>query len=275
MKKKLLALFGVALLVKIILLAAFFWPDGCLEGRVGYDDIDYFEMARTLVDDGMLAYPSHPGQPSVFRTPGYPLFLAATGVVAGWNVFCMQLFQAGICSLAPVLLFFVLRQLKAPVWPAWILVFDPLTNLLAVTFMTEGLLILFLLASLYCFLRAKENGRFLFFGLLLWSLSILIKPSGQFFYFVLPGMLLIFKFDWKRVVLLALLAFTPVLGWMARNERVCGTFCVSTQKDNVILAKIATQAKGNRAEIGRLTAEKSAEHATDGGVDQSHNRQQD
>jgi hypothetical protein len=266
-------LFGVAVLVKVVLLTAFFWPDGCFSGRAGdlagssgYDDVGYFQMARTLVDQRSLIYPAHPDQPTVFRTPGYPVFLAALGVMTGWNVFFMQLLQAAVVSLAPPLLLLILARLKTPLWPAWLLVFDPLTNLMAITFMTEGLLILFLLASLYCFLRAKEHVLYLFAGFLLWSLSILIKPSGQFFYFVILVMLILYKVEWKRAIALALVAFTPVLGWMVRNHQVSGNFCVSTQTDNVIMAKITALGHGDKAEMKKLTDEYSVQHADEGGL---------
>jgi 4-amino-4-deoxy-L-arabinose transferase-like glycosyltransferase len=266
-------MFGVAVLIKFALIAAFFWPDGCfssrsgdLVGSSGYDDVGYFQMARTLADQGMLIYPGHPDQPTVFRTPGYPVFLAALGMVTGWNVFFMQLLQAVVVSLAPLLLLLILRHLKTPLWPAWLLVFDPLTNLMAITFMTEGLLILFLLASLYCFLRAKEHVLYLFAGFLLWSLSILIKPSGQFFYFVILVMLILYRVEWKRAIALALVAFTPVLGWMVRNHQVSGNLCVSTQTDNAIMAKITAMGHGDKAEMKKLTDEYSVQHADEGGL---------
>lgn len=265
--------FSVAVLVKVVLLVAFFWPEGCFKDRVsdlsslsGYDDVGYFQMARALVEQKSLIYPAHPDQPTVFRTPGYPVFLAALGGITGWNVFSMQLLQAAIVSLAPLLLLLILRHLNTPLWPAWLLVFDPLTNLMAITFMTEGLLVLFLLASLYCFLRAKEHGLFLFAGFLLWSLSILIKPSGQFFFFVILVMLIFYKVEWKRAITLALVAFTPVLGWMVRNHQVSGNLCVSTQTDNAIMAKITALGHGDKSEMKKWTDEYSIQHADEGGL---------
>jgi 4-amino-4-deoxy-L-arabinose transferase-like glycosyltransferase len=137
---------------------------------------------------------------------------------------------------------------------------------MAITFMTEGFLVLFLLASFYCFLRAKEHSGYLFSGLLLWALSILIKPSGQFFYLVLLVLLLLRKVEWKRAILFALLALAPVFAWMVRNYQISGNFCVSTQTDNVIMAKITAMGHGDKAEMKKLTDEYSIRYSQDGGL---------
>ena len=125
---------------------------------------------------------------------------------------------------------------------AWLLVLDPLTNILSLSLMTEGWLVLGLLFSLFCWLRADRLG-WRFASLLLFCLALLIKPTAQFFLPVFLGLTLIHFPRRGWTIFFGVVATLPLVLWMCRNQAVCGNFLYSTQTDNQILAVKTIEAK--------------------------------
>lgn len=213
-------------------------------GGTQYDDVEYFQTAQALAKHHVFANPKVTALsvPQIYRTPIYPLFLAVLGIVCHWNPLGMLLLQAAILSLAPWLLRLILLRAGYPSGFAWLLVLDPITNILAVTFMTEGLFVLFLLAGFYFLLQAQYPGPRLA-ALVALALAILVKPSTQFL-FGLIGIYLLLRYPppWQTLGLI-LLSVLPLVGWMVRNYRVAGLFVISTQTDVTILIPETIKAK--------------------------------
>ena len=128
-----------------------------------------------------------------------------------------------------------------PEW-AWLFVLDPLTNILSLSLMTEGWLVLGLLLSLFCWLRADRLG-WRFASLLLFCLALLIKPAAQFFPPVFLGLTLIHFPRRGWTVFFGVVATLPLVQWMCRNYTVSGEFILSTQSDNQIMAVETIKAK--------------------------------
>jgi hypothetical protein len=208
-----------------------------------YDDTGYYHSACGLLKyHAFVKSDVDAPQPTVFRTPGYPLILAICATLAGKSPLSLVLVQAVALSVVPVVFCFILREMQLRLEWAWLFVLDPLTNILSLSLMTEGWLILALLLSLFCWLRADRLG-WRFASLFLFCLSLLIKPSAQFF---LPVFLVLTLLHFQRrswTVFFGVAAILPLVLWMCRNQAVCGEFLLSTQTDNQILAVETIKAK--------------------------------
>src|ERR1035438_10033573 len=156
-------LFVAALIIKLALVGfligknKYIWSNGFQTRH--YDDVEYYQSACKLLEyHAFVASNSDALQPTVFRTPGYPFILAVLATVVGKNPFSLLIAQAVALSAIPVLFFFILREMQLSIEWAWLMVLDPLTNILSLSLMTEGWLVLVLLLSLFCWLRADRLG---------------------------------------------------------------------------------------------------------------------
>ncbi len=218
------------------------WTDG-FQTRYWYDDAGYYRLACGLLKFHAFAdVNSDVSRPTVFRTPGYPFILAMCAAVVGDNPLSLVLAQAVVLSIIPVVFFFILREMHLSLEWAWLFVLDPLTNILSVSLMTEGWLILVSLVSLFCWLRADRLG-WRFASLFLFCLSLLIKPTAQYFLLVFLGLTLIHFRRRGWTILFGVVSVLPLVLWMFRNQAVCGEFLLSTQTDNQILAVKTIEAK--------------------------------
>lgn len=265
--RQIAALFLAAMAIKLCLIGSLISPLKTVwverfELSKGYDDVEYYEIARQMVKYDGLMFPKG-DQLQIYRTPVYPFFLAILGVLCKWQPLGMLVAQAALLSLAPVLLAFLLRRAEYPPGFAWLLAIDPISNILGVSFMTEGLFAIFLLAGFFFLLRA---GQLLQRGLALaaFSLAVLVKPSAQFFYVGLCLYLLLRFRPRTRTLLVILLSALPLLGWMARNAQVAGLFVVSTQTDNSIMLPETIRALEENAParqlIGHICKNWAGEH---------------
>jgi hypothetical protein len=231
-------LFVEALAIKLVLIGVWIAPATPawverFEWRKGYDDVEYYCIAQQMQRHGTLTFPGR-AEPQIYRTPLYPAFLAALGVLCRWQPLVMLSLQAVVFSVAPILLWLILRRAGYATGFAWLLVADPITNILGITFMTEGLFILFLLAGFLLLLQAGCFSQRLG-ALLAFSLAILVKPSVQFFY-VFICLYLLIRFRPRLPTLAAILVSAlPLLGWTARNYQVAGRFVLTTQSNNSVL----------------------------------------
>lgn len=270
-----LAIFLSAFLLKLILAAVFIAPrmeawqerlsytSGDVAQAAGqghYDDMGYMEIARRVVSHGELLSPYYQEpRAQVHRTPGYPALLAVAGWVTGWNLVLMLVIQIAVLSMIPVIFRHILEKLSWPGWVAWLLVFDPLTNLLSLSFMTEGWLVLALLLVMRLWLEGdRPLNRVLAF--VLFGVAILIKPTAQFFMIVLLALSLLLM----RNRLLTLGAFVaglvPVGLWMLRNYLLCGLFVISTQSDGAIVVKYILESKKTGESVAALMKERGSEN---------------
>ena len=217
-----------------------------------YDDAGYYQTTCVLLEHHIFAgSKTDASQPTVFRTPGYPCILALCAAVVGTSPLALVLVQAVLLSAVPIVFLFILRELHLRLEWTWLFVLDPLWNILSLSLMTEDWLILALLLSLFCWLRAEQlNWRFA--SLFIFCLALLIKPTAQFFLPVFLGLTLLHFRRRGWTVCFAMVAVVPLVLWMWRNQAVCGEFLLSTQTDNQILAVKTIEAKQNGVPNSRL-----------------------
>lgn len=233
------------------------YEEAILHEPAHYDDMGYMEIARRLASEGeyLSPYYSVP-TPQMHRTPGYPAILAVLGTATGWNLLLMLLIQAAVLSWIPVVFRDILKSAGWPLWVAWGLVADPLVNLVSVSFMTEGWLILLLLLAVLCWMQGgRLLNRFLAFTAL--GAAILVKPTPQFFFVVFVAASLVLLRGRMATLLAAAAGASVVALWMLRNFLLCGLFAISTQGDGIIAVKMILESKKTGVSVDQLMNERS------------------
>ena len=199
----------------------------CLEPGLAVkgDSQGYLSIARNLLDWGLFSSsPQAPFLPETFRTPGYPIFLAALGALFNDPVL-PAIFAQALLGAGSVILMWLWLE---PVWgrrPAVIgtsvLAFDPVLVLHGPMILGETLYVFLLIAACLVFWRERESAGIKIGAScgLLFSAAAFVRPISLY----LP--LLLFWF-WKkrgRAGMAFLLgAYLLPAFWIARNYQTTG-----------------------------------------------------
>lgn len=205
-------------------------------GQITYDSHVYGELARNVMEHHTYGFSNaeHGVTPSLFRLPGYPLFLALCFRVFGMeNYTAVMLVQALIdlwtCLLVAGLAgrIFGKQAGKAALWMAALCPFT--ANYVAVP-LTEAPTIFCIALAFYALLRWKlaEAGinRWLFAIAFALAYAILLRPEqGMLAAAVVPAMAWIawrksgLKAGAEAAILVSILTVLPLLPWTIRNWR--------------------------------------------------------
>lgn len=227
------ALAGAAV-VRIALGAAVLLRSGT-QGLVAEDTASYLEPGRNLLWHGAF---QTAGMPEIGRTPGYPLFLAATSG-AGWTLAALAQVAVSVLNV-----WLVVRLARALGWKepgvrsaAWLMAMEPLAVVYSVRLLAETLFCAFLLVSferLVVFLRVRTWSALCGSGLAL-SLAIFVRPVGYPLPLLWAAALAIWGWRqppvhrphrsllWLKAPALLLASTAPLLAaWQLRNFAVSG-----------------------------------------------------
>jgi 4-amino-4-deoxy-L-arabinose transferase-like glycosyltransferase len=207
---------------------------------LGGDGPEYQRYARNLVSHGAFSNaPNEPFSPSVFRTPGYPLFLALFRLVAPGSLLLVRIAQFALLGLTALLVYRVALTLttrRAALASAigcatflplvWLATYH-LTEILA-TFLAVGVVLLFLKARAGP-TRSGTLGRYAAVGLATGALS-LVRPEDALL--IAPIAVALFISDRAaarisrvRNVAILLAGFALVIApWTIRNAIVAHSF---------------------------------------------------
>jgi len=252
-KKNLTILFLAALAIRLAVFLFFIYPN---EYYKQPDSGDYHHCALSLtLGRGMRRLDNN--RPMFWRTPGYPLFLSFFYKTFGIKSTKFSenrpaqtaaiIFQILLCSLIPLLIFFLALLLTKSLSISWLTAWISAIHLgfvLSDTYLlTESLSILFLIPFFIYFFKSfylpgqisPPRHRWLksiiiaavFLGIFAW-----VRPMGQFVSIVSAIMILILdKVNWKiklkKVVIFLLVFFAIVSPWYVRNYDITGKlfFC--------------------------------------------------
>jgi hypothetical protein len=203
---------------------------------ISADTGSYLEPGRNLLQHGRFVAD---GVPDLFRTPGYPIFLAVTGL-AGLPV---AAFVQVILSVFSVLLIWKLgRQVfddnHIALGAAWILAFEPITVTCSVVLLSETLfLTLFLLSleRLAEFLHRRRLRVLAVAGLWL-AAATFVRPVTYYLPVALAlGLFLVLArvpgLRWKAPAVLLICALPWLAAWQVRNRVETGYGEFSSIKD--------------------------------------------
>lgn len=244
--KNLALLCAIAFLVRAIT----FW------GYVGHeyrylqaDSLDYHHGALCVTHFNSMTMPN--GQPIFWRTPGYPWYLSIFYKLYGSYVDFKQtklahkaaiIGQLILCSVVPLLVFFLALVLTNILWIAWLAAWFSVFHLgfvLSATYiLSDGLalipFLLFLCFLYKSFCLYKEPCRtdrsLMFLYTLLAALSLVlftwIRPNGQFVIVVATLLMIAAACSWRdkliKIFLILALFFMLLMPWYLRNYQLTG-----------------------------------------------------
>ncbi len=194
----------------------------------------YDSVARHLVRGEGFSFTSEGRTlPYLFRTPGYPLFLAAIYSVFGSDPIAVYCFQVGLHLLTILLLYSLTRNFfgkHVAGLTAILTALFPLTTIYISTVLPEVFSTFLLALSLWVFARAlRRNSLWLMFlaGIVI-SYSTLVRPAFALFSLFLFATVWVMKGNRKTFLLPFLslhVGFLLVwLPWVVRNYQVSGEF---------------------------------------------------
>lgn len=217
------------------------------ERTIRKDTPSYSIIAENLVDgDGYSMCTSAPYHPDLFRTPGYPLFLAGNYYLFGkqyFSVFCIQFLLDLFICLIVIKIGIRIFNKRAGILAGGLYALNPLSIVLIANATSEILFTFFYTSFLYLLLNSKKETKKAVVTLgILWAIYTLIRPASLLLIFLIPTHILLF---WDRVKFISLLYLLPgvlIVGiWICRNYQISGITTISAVQQYNIYTYNANQ----------------------------------
>ncbi|MBI4722119.1 MAG: glycosyltransferase family 39 protein [Candidatus Stahlbacteria bacterium] len=181
------------------------------KGASTYDSQEYKLLALNLLHHHRFSWNL---EPNTFRTPGYPLFIAAIYSIFGPREWIIILLQVLIGTANIYLIYLIGRVIWSElcgIIAGALLSIDFAAIFYGSMFMSDTLFLFFILLGILLFLKTKSPFCGFIFGA-----SAMIRPIA--FYLFIP--LLFFSMPIKRCVLFLFLFFLPIAPWIIRNYSI-------------------------------------------------------
>ena len=231
----------ILIFFRIVLFASYVGVSGeYLEEDSGY----YLWLADILREHHVFAQSDQPPfSPQIFRTPGYPAFLAFFKIIGLSNPYWVCFFQELIYGFS-VLIFFRFSKSffseKLVRYAVIFLLIEPGGLSVPKMMMSETLFLPFFLGALFAigYYLKTLNYRYLIYSGVLMGLGAYIRPAILYFPLVIAITLVIFackdRIRWLHAGAL-LLAFTLIISpWLLRNYYHFGKLVMSGQQSNML-----------------------------------------
>jgi len=221
------------------LLLRFWWTQ--LDLPLHDDEIEYHFLAQQILQGN--GFVNEYGQPTAWRTPGYPLFVASIYKLFGTEISSMRIiliiFSASISIFVYLLTYFLFRRHITAFISSLGWTFLPNSIFLAGNLWGESVTAFFLVVSFVLVINFKRKVNKVSFiativsGLLV-GMAILTRGYMIFIILALPFYLLFYEKSKKlAMVCLIFSALIPSI-WLMRNAIVLHSFTLSTETAQVI-----------------------------------------
>ena len=244
-RKKIIIIFAVALLIRLIALACFQNE----QSLIFTDSKHYMQVAQNLIQKGIYPIDTGPNpQPDSFRTPILPLFLIPF-LYFHISLYWIALAEDIIMAFAAVALYLLGRKLfneKAAFIAAILSGLEPYSALISNQILTEApFTLIFTLSLLLLALYIKEQKpKYLYLGSLLLAVASLTKPIAFPLLILIPLATILEKFTkkfdeangifkkqkmpWKKLAISLLILIAVISPWLAFNRLVLKIWSFST-----------------------------------------------
>lgn len=236
------------------------------------DSYGYESLANSLVDGKGFCHIQQEGSrgeklwiPELCRTPSYPLLIAGFEWVTGHGRVATIIFQQ-VLGIALCLMVMVICQRyfgrKAGLIAGFLLVLDfqaiALSNMLLADFVFCFLLFSSIILSIKTFEKSS-----LWFGVaagLLLSVSVLTKPVGIALPLIISGIMIFYACVKRRkntipaAVVMFVVAYLPICGWVIRNGVSCGEYIFSSTGRSALLSYVAGMTLARSEGVSREVA---------------------
>jgi len=187
----------------------------------------HIPLAKLRAKRGELEAPDEHGlRPEIFRTPGYPLFIAAFQRL-GVGLRGMLIVQALLGAISVLAVYALGRCLFHAIWPALlaglILAVHPAAVVSSASVLSETLFTCMVLIGLWLVVRQTRVLLFVTAGGLIIGLAVLVRPVGILLGVAVVLWLIATERRWKVIapsLCLVIASLLPAACWMARNAKV-------------------------------------------------------
>lgn len=191
----------------------------------------HFAAVNMLEGRGYSHFKDPPYQPSIFKPPVYPIFLAIIYRIFGVNIDVVKIIQALLDTVGCLFLFYLLRHYfneSLAFFGLSLAAFCPITAVYTNLVNPESLTLFFMILSLWLVSKSVRSGSSWFFFATGIS-TILIgycRPEFFSFVFIFGGYLFVcqMKKGLKKVLLYALGVLIIMAPWVWRNYSLSGKF---------------------------------------------------
>ena len=194
-------------------------------------------------------------QGDMFRTPGYPVIVAAIYGIFGVHPWIVLLIQVFVSTFTLILFYKIAKYYfneRAALWSTLLFATSAIYILHTDLLYTETFYIVFHLVAIYTFYKFLKEDKLKYIVIcgLVTGIAVLIRPSQQFypFAFILLSVLY-YKFNLKKIAKLSVALLIPcylvLFPWMLRNYKLDNHWQISTvAKFNMLFYNCAlTEAK--------------------------------
>jgi len=247
MGQKVLTVFFVALLIRLLFLFILSWhgygQDFWLSGDTG----GYVGIAQNLATHGVYSSDSIGLVPENHRPPLYPLFLVPF-VVSNSSVLVVGFVQNVLVSSAAVFLYVLGRKVfreSVAFGAALVFAIEPAGALLSNVLMSEALFVFFFVPAIFflvLFIHTQKNTH-LFFASASLALASLTRAIAFYFVFLIPLAVLLAcgkKIPWRATLVGLCVFYLVVSPWLVFNLvtfsslQFSSTANINLYKDNVV-----------------------------------------
>jgi 4-amino-4-deoxy-L-arabinose transferase-like glycosyltransferase len=215
---------------------------GMSDKELAGDELQYTQLASNLIENFSFSLEAEPPfEPTLYRTPGYPLFLALLSLISGKSILFIKIFQFFLFGTNAYLLYHLAKcyidEKTARIAAYFSLIYLPFVFL--ASFLLTETITIFLILSLFLLIKKynwQNNAQILLdliIGILM-GVLILVRPTMSLIaiplllsfwlpYFLKTSLLSFQKIFAKSFVFSCgiLLVFAP---WMIRNYSVTNHF---------------------------------------------------
>ncbi len=241
-KKLFLIILTVAILFKvsIFIFGVMHVPESIYDA----DSENYLETAKTIYTQGVFGVQDINGgiRYEVFRTPGYPVFLAVLHSAMGIPLIGVIFIQLLLTVVAGLITYKLAIEIdyRIGILGMAIALFDPPTSVYSLKIMTEALYLPLLFLFLYTFIRYLKSGRIrlVVLSALILVISTYVRPISYFLgiaiaiFMVYANITHNFKRTLIHAAIFLVITYSLLGIWQIRNYQRVGINAFSTVSDS-------------------------------------------
>lgn len=237
---------------------------------VGGVTIDNVVLAKNLVENRVFSRSLEaPFEPDVWRTPGYPIFVAIFYSLFG-NFYSVLLGHLLLLFLTVILIFKIAKKLFGQKWAillSVIYILLPDTILSASALFNENLFVFIFVTFIYVFFFKEFKSIYVKWALtgFLLALSVYVRPASLYILlFFIPG-IFIFYFNKSEInkkhlyaaILLVVVFLSTLAPWVIRNKNEVGVFSFASTGPFVLFRQNAAQFYASLTGMDNVSARKT------------------
>ena len=182
------------------------------------DSYDYNTLAHSLLEDGQFV---RAGSPEIFRTPGYPTFLAGIYALTGNSIHAVIIVQAFLDILLCYLVFRLGRMLFSEavgLVAAVIQAISPVMIAYCCRVLSETLFAFLIVSMLLLLLNkgANQQVKLIFPAGVIMGIACLVRPVGLIAAIIIVIFLLVAR-RFRSAIVFAVASAMIIMPWLARN----------------------------------------------------------